>query len=132
MVAAILAAAIATIASWVVARQHLAEAAFHPRWWMQAWHLLKLEPQETWKILTVLARQLFAGEPAPSRLRAVRFDAGGDDPHAGMRRALAITLPTMAPNFIVIGIDRERGLLLFHQIAEGPVSAMTRNLGAKP
>lgn len=49
-----------------------------------------------------------------------------------MRRALAIGYSTMTPNMIVIGIDHERGRMLYHQLERSPIAEMTRKLGARP
>ncbi len=86
----------------------------------------------TWEVLGVLARQLFLGKRAPSLLYGVPFDAGGDDEESAVRRALAIAYTTATPNFVIVGVDRERGLLVYHQVEKGPIPSMTKRLGAKP
>ncbi len=55
--------------------------------------------------MRVLGRR-FRGRDVPAGIVAVRFDPGGDDPHARGRRALAITFLTFAPNNLVLGIPR--------------------------
>jgi hypothetical protein len=84
-------------------------------------------------IFATLLRQLFGGAPAQSLLQEVAFDVGAeDDPDAVARRALAIGYTTMTPNFVIIGIDRQRRTMLYHQIDRSPVPEMTRRLGARP
>jgi multisubunit Na+/H+ antiporter MnhE subunit len=98
---------------------------------LQAWRLPAAALTGTWEILSVLVRHL-AGAPAPSLLLSVPFDVGDDGPRAEARRALAVTYTTITPNFIVLGIDRRRGLLWYHQIRRGPVLRLTVELGARP
>jgi hypothetical protein len=95
--------------------------------WQVAWYAVT----GTFEILGVLFRQL-AGRRAPSLLLSVRFDAGGGDAPARARRALAVAYTSMTPNFIVLGVDRERGLLWYHQLERSDVPDMTRKLGARP
>jgi len=85
----------------------------------------------TFEIFRVLLRQLLGGRPAASLLLAVPYDALGDDPGDAAKRALAIAYTTGTPNFIVLGIDRQRGTLVFHQIERSPILAMLKRLGAR-
>ncbi len=105
------------------------------RWsWRQiveAWRIPWYAVSGTWEILQGIRKQLFTKTGAPSRLAAVRFKAGTDDAASAGRRGLAVLYTTMTPNFIVIGIIREQGLLVYHQIIPGEVLAITRNLGAE-
>jgi hypothetical protein len=80
----------------------------------------------------VLARQIFLGKPADSLFHSVRFEVGGDDDESAFRRALAIAYTTATPNFVIVDIDRERGLLVYHQIKQSRIPEMTRQLGARP
>jgi hypothetical protein len=75
---------------------------------------------------------LIGGKPAKSLLLAVPYDAVGDDPGDAAKRALAIAYTTSTPNFIVLGIDLSRGMLVFHQIERGPVLEIVKRLGARP
>lgn len=106
-------------------------ASFRPRlWWLiQAW-------REPWYILEGCASILWAFlkhffKPEPSVLRQVVFDAGGSDPQSAARRALAITYTTMPPNFVVLGIDLDKNVMVVHQVTETETPTMTSNLGAK-
>lgn len=80
-------------------------------------------------VLRVLAMD-FAGSRAPSLFRAIRWRANSDDPRDMARRALAVAYTTVSPNCVVVGIDRKRRWMLFHQLKKSPVSEMTRRLGA--
>lgn len=128
----IAAAAVATVAAGVVGL--IDTVKFRPalRDVIQAWRIPWYMVQGTYEIGKALAIQLFIPDGAPSVLRAVRFDVGGDDPRSCARRALAVFYTTLTPNFIVLGIVRGQRLLLYHQILPGDVLQMTINLGADP
>jgi hypothetical protein len=124
-----LCSALAATACEVVRTQPF--ASFRPRvWWVvQAW-------REPWYILEGCASIFWAFfkhlfKPEPSVLREVVFDPGGSDPQSAARRALAITYTTMPPNFVVLGIDLDKNVMLVHQVSETETPTMTRNLGAK-
>jgi multisubunit Na+/H+ antiporter MnhE subunit len=123
--------AVAVLAARVVMAEHL--SPLRTRAWAvaQAFRLPKLIVTGTWEVMAVLARQLFLRQPAESLLYSVPFDAGDDSDESAFRRALAIGYTTATPNFVIIGIDREKGLLVYHQIKKSPVPEMTKRLGAK-
>ena len=101
--------------------RHLATILLEP------WYVL----QGTWEIFAELARHC-AGKPVRSAFVVVPFEAGGDDPGASARRALAIAYTTIGPNSIVVGIDRERHFLLLHALPPGATPEIALRLGAKP
>ena len=47
--------------------------------------------------------------------------SGSQSDDAGARRALAIAYTTITPNFVVVGIDKERAQLVYHQIKQSPI-----------
>lgn len=97
--------------------------------WRLPWYVLS----GTWEIAVVAAKDLIGIKPAKSLLRIARFDAGDkDDPRANARRVLAAGYTTVAPNFIVLGVNTSDQSLLFHQIERSSVPKMTRELGALP
>jgi len=122
---------LAAVATWVVLEQRVV-------WFrdgkdlLEAWRLPGYMITGSLEIFQVLFAQLFAREPAPSLILQVPYEATGDDPRDSARRALAVAYTTSTPNFIVLGIDRKRGMLVFHQIKRGPVLEITKRLGAKP
>ena len=125
-------AAIAATASKIVFEKHIAPLRAQWRHVAEIWRMPKELVTGGWQITAVLLRQIFLREPAPSLFISVPFDAGGDDDESAFRRALAITYTTATPNSVVIGIDRERGLLVYHQVRKSPVPEMIRRLGARP
>lgn len=84
----------------------------------------------TWEILYVLFKDLAGVKRAESLFRAVGYD-NLSGPRGFVRRALAVAGTTAAPNFIVVGIDTRRKLLLFHQIQRSSIPRITKNLGAQ-
>jgi len=125
-------AAVAATAAQLVWAQHIAAFRDHAGWVLQMWRLPKYMVTGSWEIFEVLFRQLFGGRRAESLLLAVPYEAVGDDDASAARRALAVTYTTSTPNFVVLGIDRERGQLVFHQIKRSKILQVTKNLGARP
>jgi multisubunit Na+/H+ antiporter MnhE subunit len=125
-------AAVAASAAHIVWAQHVAAFRDNAGWVLQMWRLPKYMITGSWEIFEVLFRQLFGGKPAESLLLAVPYEAVRDDETAAALRALAIAYTTSTPNFIVLGIDRKRGHLVFHQIKRSPILQVTKNLGARP
>jgi multisubunit Na+/H+ antiporter MnhE subunit len=127
----IVACSITLFAARIVLQERLTPLRTQFRFLAQAWRLPKLIVTGAWEVVAVLARQIFLRKPADSLLYSVPFDAGADDEDSAFRRALAIGYTTATPNFVIIGIDREKGLLVYHQIRKSPVPEMTKRLGAK-
>jgi len=123
------AAAIATYATKVVELRKFAQVAPRLGPFAQAWRLPKYVVVGTWELAKVLARRLL-GRPAASLVIATPYVANGDDDASATMRALATTYTTITPNFVVIDIDRRRGLLFFHQVSESDTPEMTLRLGA--
>lgn len=101
------------------------------RWLAHLWRIPVSLVQGTWAIFGVLAQQLLQRRPAPSLFVSVPFDAGGDDPASAARRALAVAYVTVTPAFVVVGIDRERGRLVYHQIQPRAVLGLPAELGVR-
>ena len=132
VIAGTIGCAIAATAAQIVWAQHVAAIRGHARWLLEMWRLPKYMITGSWEIFGVLFRQLFGGRPAESLLLAVPYEAVGDDDASAALRALAITYTTSTPNFVVIGVDRKRGQLVYHQIKRSKVLQVTKNLGARP
>lgn len=83
------------------------------------------------EIVLILVRDLF-GRSAASLFRATRFRYLSDSGADTAQRTLATAYTTVAPNFIIVGIDAKRGPMIFHQVEASSVPVMTQNLGAEP
>ncbi|MFL5734865.1 MAG: hypothetical protein ACJ78Q_17040 [Chloroflexia bacterium] len=57
-----------------------------------------------------------AKSDALGQFSTARFPAGGDDPQAEARRALVVLYTSFAPNTYIVHIDREKGMLLYHEL----------------
>lgn len=122
-------AALGALGDGIVKSKRFAKFRPRLRWLgMFAW--------EPWYVLTgsaailwALARRL-AGKESKAQFRVVPFRAGGDNSESAARRALALTLTTVPPNFIVVGIDRERNFMLVHQVSPTGTPLVTKKLGA--
>jgi multisubunit Na+/H+ antiporter MnhE subunit len=130
LVAGVCAAALGAVAEGIVKARRLAKFRPRSRW-------LALFTWELWYVLTgsaalmrALARRL-TGKKSEAQFRVVPFRAGGTDSKSEARRAIAITATSVAPDTIVVGIERERDFLLLHQIAPAATPQIARRLGAK-
>ena len=122
-------AALAAAATHTVLRERPARFRARLLWIAEARRLPRDVLTGTWQILVVLARHLFTARKAPSLLLEAPFEADGDAAGA-TRRALATAYTTITPNFVVLGFDRGRRRMIFHQVARSPVPEMTARLGA--
>jgi multisubunit Na+/H+ antiporter MnhE subunit len=67
----------------------------------------------------VLGAALLAGvrlRPLRSAFREIPFAAGDDGPEGAGRRAVAIAVQSVAPNTTVLGIERDRNVMVVHQL----------------
>lgn len=101
-------------------------------WLRHAWRLIGDVLVDTAIVLRTLARHLFTRRKAESLLQSVPFAFLGSDDRSAMRRALATVLTSVSPNIIVIDVDRDSGLLVFHQLQRRAVPRLTIELGARP
>lgn len=81
------------------------------------------------QVLWVLAKDL-SGRPASAIFRSAPWYPVSPSPQDIARRTLAVAYTTVSPNCIVLGIDRRRGQILFHQLKADELPTLTRQLGA--
>lgn len=74
--------------------------------------------------------RLFGKHP-DTRFRTYGYDATGDDSRAAAKRALATAYLTIPPNSIIVGIDREQGRVLTHQIISTAPNMLEEKLGVE-
>jgi multisubunit Na+/H+ antiporter MnhE subunit len=120
LMAGVVAAAIAATGSELVRAQRIAEV--RPRLGQLAHvHRAVARVPADLALLTVEAlRQLSRPRRVRGAFLALRFEAGGDSAEDTARRALAEAAGSLAPNTIVIGVDRDRDVLLVHQLVRRP------------
>jgi hypothetical protein len=112
-------------------RSNWQQLSLHPWDLLQCWRIPWYVLSGCWEITVLLLRDLFAGKPTGSYYRACNFRINRHDPVLIARSILAVAYTTMAPNFIVIGIDAEQSQMLFHQVERSSVPKMSRALGAQ-
>ncbi|HEX6456401.1 MAG TPA: hypothetical protein VF009_07775 [Solirubrobacterales bacterium] len=115
-------AAIATLGSELVRRQGIARTRLRARWLLRLYRPLLSVPRDLARLgsaLRVAFPNLWFGK-APRRVvgrfRALPFEPGGGGPEDRGREALAELAGSFSPNTFVVGLDRERGVLLVHQL----------------
>lgn len=97
----------------------------------QAWRLPGYILSGISEILLVLAKDLLHIAPAQNLYRVGGFESGKHDPVRVARTVLAVTYTTVAPNFIVIGIEPSTSRMLFQQISRTGIPPIAKSLGAK-
>ncbi len=124
------AALLAAIGMAVVEGERFAQFAPKPKWLLlflaEPWYVLEGSASIVWALI-----RRIAGKKSEAQLKAIKFDAGGDDDESAARRALAICLTTIPPNFIVIGIDRDQNIMLIHQVSRTGVPWVVKQVGAQ-
>jgi len=116
---AVAAAAGATLATAVRAQRLI---SFRPRlrWALRLWRLPLQVALDTGILVAVLWRRLVMRQPVSGSFRAIPFRAVGEEPEANARRAMAMTIGSIASNTYVIDIDRDYELILVHQLVPKP------------
>src|SRR5213594_4222719 len=107
-------------------RRRFAKFRPAPRWLIEFWREPGYVVSGSPIIFWVLLRRLILRKEPDSVFRSIPFDASGSTPRAAARRALALVLTTIPPNFIVIGIDENKGAMLVHQVQESGVPEVTK------
>lgn len=95
--------------------------------WRIPWYLLS----GTYEISRLLFKDILGINRAHSYYRVTEFKTDRKDPLMVGRRVLATVYTTVAPNFIVVGIDYQQHRMLFHQLERSSVPKMTKSLGAE-
>jgi hypothetical protein len=112
-------AVVATLAAtgFELAReQRVAKERIRPRWLLNGYRALVKVPNDIVLVTIAAFRQLGRRERQVGRFRAVEFDTRGSGELSDGRAALSESLGSFAPNTIIVGIDRTRGLILGHQL----------------
>lgn len=112
-------ALIATAGVQLVRAQHVADARVRASWIRRLWRPLARMPLDVGILIVELVRQLRQRRPERGQLRALRFRAVDQDADGRGRRALAELAGSLAPNTIVVGVDRRRRVILVHQLRPG-------------
>jgi multisubunit Na+/H+ antiporter MnhE subunit len=113
-------AAVGATAATIVRSQRLFSFSARLSWVLGLWRLPLQAVLDTGLLVAVLWRRLVLRRPVGGSFHAVPFRAGGEDPEEAARRAIAGIAGSFAPNTYVLDVDRERELILVHQLVSSP------------
>ncbi len=112
-----IAAAVAATAADVVRAQDLVRFRMRARWLRGLGVLPRQVLTDSWLLAVALWRQLRRPGSVRGLFRVLPFPIEGDDAVAAARSALVTGLVSVAPNTYVVGIERNEGFMLVHQLA---------------
>jgi multisubunit Na+/H+ antiporter MnhE subunit len=119
LIAGACAAAIGAAAVDAVCSRGLLRFRFAPAWLATAWRPLARVLPEFIVAMRALVRALTGRGRVRGRFRAVQVETGGDTPLGAGRRAFLTVAGSIAPNTLVVDVDRERDLVLLHELEPG-------------
>jgi hypothetical protein len=130
----IVGAVIATLAAtgFELAReQRVAGERIRLDWLRSSYRPALKVPRDIALVALAAARQLVRRDAAAGQFRAVKFPAGRDKELSDGRAALSESLGSFAPNTIIVGVDRRRGVIIGHQLHRtgGPEAIDVLGLG---
>jgi hypothetical protein len=112
-------AVVAALLAELVCDQAEVRLRIRAAWLPQALGLPGQVVQQTFLVFAALAKTLFTSAPPPrGRLRELPVSYGDDTPLGETRRLLLTGAKSLAPNEFVLGIDRERDVMVTHQLVE--------------
>jgi hypothetical protein len=116
LIAAVCAAALATLLALALRRQGLLRYHFDSAWIVQALKLPWKVLQELGVVLWALALHVTRARRVRSVYRAIPFPAGRADAESAGRRAVAVLADSLSPNTLPVDVDRERNVALRHEL----------------
>jgi multisubunit Na+/H+ antiporter MnhE subunit len=120
LVAGAAAAAIAATGAVVVRGQRRFLLRPRAAWARHALGPLRRTVTDLGPLAVALWRRGILRRDEHGELAEVPYAAVGDDPHDASHRVLTEALGSLAPNSIVVDIDRDRRVLLVHELVPGP------------
>ena len=113
------AAALAATAADAVRAQDLVRFRMRVRWLAGLGAVPKLVLTDSWLLAKALWRQLVRPGSVRGLFRVLPFPVDGDSATAAARRALVTGVVSLTPNTYVVGIERDEGAVLVHQLVRG-------------
>jgi multisubunit Na+/H+ antiporter MnhE subunit len=110
------AAAIAAFLAELVTYQADARLRIRARWLTRVFGLPGQVAGDTVIVFTALWRRLARGAEPPSGFRVVPVPYGDDSAEGKTRRVLLVGGKSLAPNSIVLGIDKDTDTMIIHQL----------------
>lgn len=97
------------------------------RWCAQVWRFPRIILEDFIALFYTLGRHLLR-KPGVGLFQLTPFRTSGDASLQAAQRCLATTFMSLSPNSVVVDIDTERKVMMFHQVKRAPVPTMIRNL----
>jgi multisubunit Na+/H+ antiporter MnhE subunit len=116
LVAGTVAAAVGATGAALVHRERRVRLRGNPRWLWAAGRPLAGLVGDVWPLARVLVARGVLRRAGAGVLVEIPFAATSDGPEDTARRAVTEVLGTLGPNTIVVRIDRERGVVVAHQL----------------
>jgi multisubunit Na+/H+ antiporter MnhE subunit len=110
------AAALAATLAELVGHQASTRFRMRAGWMAPALSLPGQVARDTVIVFAALWRRLAHGEQPPSGFREIPTRFGDDSDEGVTRRVLLVGGRSVAPNTFVLGIDRERNVMVVHQL----------------
>jgi hypothetical protein len=110
------AALIAALVAAALRHQRLLRFRFEASWLAKTLRVPWKIVRELGVVSWALALHLAGVRHISSTYRAFPFPAGGEDATSAGRRAVATEADALSPNALPVDIDRERGLVLRHEL----------------
>ena len=115
-IAAACAALIGALLALALRRAGLLRYRFEARWVAKTLQVPWKIVREVGVVFWALALHMAGQRRLSGRYRAFEFPAGGDDATSAGRRALAVEADALSPNTMPVDVDRERKLVLRHEL----------------
>jgi hypothetical protein len=127
------AAALAATGFELARERYLARETVRLGWLARGYRAPIRVPADIGVVVLAALRQLVRRDASVGEFRAVRFRSDRDQALASGRAALAEALGSFAPNTIIVGVDRRRGVIVGHQLRRdgGPESIDPLELGER-
>lgn len=82
--------------------------------------------RDTVVVFFALGRRLLRGDQPAARFLEVAVACGDDSPEGVTRRVLLVAGKSIAPNTVVLGLDRDRGVMVIHRLVSGSTGSGRR------
>lgn len=82
---------------------------------------------DLWQLLLSLLRHL-QRKPSEALFQITPFHTSGEESHQAAQRCLATVFMSLPPNSVIVDIDINDNVMMFHQVKKSPVPTVVRKL----